>query len=81
MKVVNSDLKQSSKKEVDKLNDKVEKLKEDKKEREEIIDKMEEEKKSMQEEIESCENLVSFSNDYIISYFILIYRAIKFLLL
>ena len=60
LKVANSDLKQSSKKEVDKLNDKIEKLKEDKKEREEIIDKMEEEKKSMQAEIESCEKLVSF---------------------
>ena len=81
MKVANSDLKQSSKKEVDKLNDKVEELKEDKKEKEEIIDKMEEEKKNMQAEIESYEKLVSFSNDYIISYFILIYRAIKFLLL
>ena len=81
MQKANSDLKKSSKKEVDKLNDKVEKLKEDKKEREEIIDKMEEEKKNMQAEIESCEKLVSFSNDYIISYYILIYRAIKFLLL
>ena len=63
----NSDLIKSSKKEVDKLNFKVEELKEDKKEREEIIDKMEEEKKSMQAEIESCEKLVSFSNDYTIS--------------
>ena len=33
----NLDLKQSTKKEVDKLNDKVDKLKEDKKEREEIV--------------------------------------------
>ena len=80
MKVANSDLKKLSKKEAKKLNDQVEELKEDKKEKEEIIDKMEEEKKNMQAEIESCEKLVSFSNDYIISYFILIYRAIKFLL-
>ena len=77
MHKANSDLKKLSKKEAKKLNDQVEELKE----KEEIIDKMEEEKKNMQAEIESCEKLVSFSNDYIISYFILIYRAIKFLLL
>ena len=65
MQKANSDLKQSSKKDVDKLNDKVKKLKEVKKEKEEIIDKMEEEKKSMQAEIENCEKLFSFSNDYI----------------
>ena len=61
-------LKKSTEKEVDKLNDKVAKLKEEKKENEEIMDKMEEEKKNMQAEIESCEKLVSFSNDYIGSY-------------
>ena len=65
MKVVNSDLKQSAKKEVDTLNDKVEKLKEDKKEREEIIDKMEEEMKNMQAEIENFEKITPYLNEYI----------------
>ena len=36
-----------------------------KKENKEIIYKMEEEKKYMQAEIENCEQLVSFSNEYI----------------
>ena len=68
MKKAKSDLKKSSKKDVKKLNDKVETLKEEKREMEEIIDKMEEEKKTMQAEIENCEKFVSFSNDYIVSF-------------
>ena len=47
------------------LNDKVFKLKEKKKEKEDIIDKMKDEKKTIQAEIENYEKLVSFSDEYI----------------
>ena len=67
MHKTNSDLKKSSKKDVDKLNDQIEELKEDKKEKEEIIDKMEEEKKNMQVEIENFEKWCSDVNEYIVS--------------
>ena len=64
------------------LNNQLEELKEEKREKEEIIDKMEEEKKTMQAEIENHEKLFSYSNDYIGSYkiFILSYKTIKFYL-
>ena len=63
----NSDLDESSKKDVNELNNKVDKLKEEKKEKEEIIDKMEEEKKSMQAEIENFERISPYLSEYIIS--------------
>ena len=65
MNKVNSDLKKSSEKNVKKLNDKVEKLKVEKKEKEEIIYKMEEEKKNMQTEIENFEKITPNLNEYI----------------